>query len=103
MLTTTEKLSRLKNYGTRYEIVAECAGHETLLIAYTGRKSFRGLLDAVRNHGPKLVEITEASENVNAKREGQSLLLGNGWRFRFSGRTQREAILLGEHTFVQNV
>ena len=103
MLTTAEKLARIKNYHTRYEIILAHANYPSILVAYTSRKSFHGLLAAVRERGPKIVALLGVTDEHKATRERTTLHLGNGWLVRFSGRTQRDAILNGERPFVGTI
>ncbi len=78
-----KKLERLQRYGTRHEVVAQKGG-KTILIGYTGRASFSGLLAMIRQNGEKFLEYTGAKE-VN--RKGKTAVTENGWVVKFSGRT----------------
>lgn len=90
--TKTKKLTALSRRQTAYEVTAAHADYPHILIGYTPRKSFAGLVDAVRNSGGKFFDITGCDEWV---REGQKIVFANGWAIRF-GRTQRQAIINGE-------
>lgn len=94
MTVMQQKLMKLKNYATRYEIVAR-RGNDSLLVGYTGRRSRRGLIGM----------ICQQREYVVAKMgeefciEGDAARVG-GWSISFSGRTQRDAIVEGELAFI---
>jgi hypothetical protein len=88
-----DKLEALKNYGSRYEIILE-RGAERVRLAYTSRKSGRGLRDAIHKNGAELVAFC-GSEKMELGGRPMEYLIG-GWSVRFSGRTQREAIQAGE-------
>ena len=103
MPTTAEKLARITRYATKYEVIAEHPEYRSILLGYTGRKSFQGLLVAARQHGEQLVDLLGLTTDHRADRQGSTLLLGNGWSIRFSGRTQREAYTEGERPFVANM
>ena len=94
------KLERIKNYSTRYEMVMT-DGDVTLLVCYTPRRNRAGFLDAIRSRGLSIKNITQ-SEAFDLEKD-LSARLGNGWIVKFSGRTQREAIIEGEHTFIGEV
>lgn len=79
----TRKLARLRNRGTRYEVVV-ARGDERWLVLYTPRKSGRGLRDAVRKVGEALVALTGAAEFTLA---GTKALGLGDWLVTFSGRT----------------
>jgi hypothetical protein len=88
----TEKLESLRNFGTRYELVLE-RGAERFRLCYTGRKNRRGMIDAIFRLGAELGAFTGQKEVRFGK--GATAQLGD-WAVRFSGRTQREAIIAGE-------
>lgn len=95
-MTTIEKLTRIQNFGTRYELVAD-RGEDRVLICYTPRKSLRGIYDAVMARSAHIVRLTGAERTGDAS--GMSLPIGD-WLIHFSGRTQREAIIEGENQYV---
>jgi len=101
--TKLEKLTRLKNYGTRYEVsVTFPDGHE-MLIGYTMQRSKFGLLAAMRKQGPAiLARIPGNLEDDNSLNYSKTagFTLGHGTRINFTGHTQRDAIIRGELPFV---
>ena len=93
------KLSRIKNYSTRYEMVATNATTgESVLVCYTPRNNRRGMLDAIRNRA----EAIKTLANTDAATVGRIQVVVGDWTIRFSGRTQREAIIGGELRFIGN-
>jgi hypothetical protein len=95
MRTMEEKLARLKNYRTRYE-VAMTNGSERYLVVYMSARSFRRLLSAVQEKLEKIVAIAKADVWM----DGKGGLTAGDWKIAFTGRTQREAILGGELQFI---
>lgn len=101
MPTTLEKLSALQNYRTRYEIVAEC-GNKRLLIGYSPRVSRCGLLAAMQNVGPAIIQHLAIGDGdtISWHTKPRIHCLTSGWLIGFTGRTQRDAILAGELPFI---
>ena len=102
--TLEAKLSRLKNYSTRYELVASRGtgpDRESYLIAYTSRNNRQGLWAAVTQESRvhKLIALTGDKEIHFAKRAGDGATMGE-WTIRFSGRTQRECYIEGELPYI---
>ena len=93
-MTPIEKLERLRNYGTRYEIAA-INGVQRIRIAYTSRHSRQGLLAAVRRNGPEVVKLTGSEMITFGQRAADGGISGD-WHIGFTGRTQRDAICNGE-------
>jgi len=98
------KVAALVNYPTRYEVVLS-NGQTSYLVAYTARKSRRGLMSCIRQHGPAILRITELSESARFTFNGSIAQLGeNNWTVRFSGRTQRDALCTrSELQFVEDI
>jgi hypothetical protein len=94
------KLERLRFAPSRYEIEIVASSGAKHLIAYTPRRSFRGLLDAVRQRGVAILRVVGMPEETQAERVGASLRFADGTVIRFSGRTQRDAIMHGELPYV---
>lgn len=94
----TAKLARLKNFHTRYEIVATKDGQK-ILAGYTARRGRRGLLGMLSMHAAAWTALTGDNAIQFAKRTADGGTMG-GWKINFSGRTQREAILGGELPFI---
>ena len=102
MLTKQEKLERLRFGPTRYEIEMVSPSGAKYLVAYTPRRSFRGLLDAVRERerGRAILRLLNFPDDATAERDRASLRFSDGTIIRFSGRTQRDAICGGELPYV---
>jgi hypothetical protein len=90
----------LHNHPTRYEVELHTADGRRFLVGYTPRRSFTGLLAAVRKMGKSILAITNLPEDATTSRNGTALGLGYGHVIRFTGRTQRDAIVGGELPFV---
>lgn len=97
-MTTQQKLDRLKNYRTRYELAASHPDGRKVLIRYTARKGRRGLLDALTMDAARVCKVLGSDDIHWAKRAADGGTMGD-WTVKFSGRTQREAILDGELPF----
>jgi hypothetical protein len=98
-MTIEEKLARLKNRNTRYEVVLTNGSEEKYLVLYTAQHSNRGLIAAIRQRYDAILAKT-GGELPYAVKAGQKFA-GNEWRCFFSGRTQREAIMAGELEFAE--
>ena len=96
-MTTEDKLARLKNRNTRYEIVLTNGTDTKFLVLYTAQHSQSGLRAAVRQRYDAILVLTGGEAPFAAKRSDVSN--GNEWRCFFSGRTQREASIAGELPF----
>ena len=96
-MTTEEKLARLKNRHTRYEIVLTNGTDTNYLVLYTAQHSQSGLRAAVRQRYDAILVITGGEAPFAAKRS--DVFKGRERRCFFSGRTQREAIIEGELPF----
>lgn len=93
------KLARLKNHHTRYEITATKDGR-AVLVGYTARTGRRGLLSMLQANGEAWGRFVRNPKcNITFRRPASAGADCAGWHIRFSGRTQREAILSGEHDF----
>lgn len=101
------KVARLARYSTKYEVTLEHDGR-TYLVGYTGRQSKQGLLDRMHAAGPAILRITAMPDDATVRMVDAisghartfALVFSQGSRIRFSGRTQRDAILAGELPFV---
>jgi hypothetical protein len=89
------KLTRLQNRATLYELAAIHPDGRRILIAYCGRRSRHGLLDACRGHAAALVALTGDKTIGFAPRAAGGATMGD-WSIRFTGRTERDAIMEGE-------
>lgn len=103
-MTTTQKLERLYNRATRYEVVAEHPDGRRYLIGYTS-PTRPGMLRMIRQNGQAVVDrlgLTQAAVMTwgGKGRLGHFATIGD-WKVRFTGRTQRDAIIGGEVEFVK--
>ena len=92
--TKEARLDRIKNRPTKYELVAT-NGVRRVLVCYAHRTGRRGLWDAICSSESrcKAVIALTGEENISfAKRAADGAVMG-GWTIRFSGRTQRDAIM----------
>lgn len=102
-LTEAEKarLASLRLRATRFEAVLERlddgAIAETWLLGYSGRRSRSGLMELVRQNGPRiLVAVEIADDDVLRFNRDKSVMLSASARVRFSGRSERGCICSGE-------
>ena len=106
MTTATLKaLERIKGRNTLYELV--CSDSSTIgkgvdqityLLRYASR-SKSSLAKQIRHHGVALVKLTGATE---ATWNGQAAVMGQ-WLVYWTGRTERDAIIGGEHPYITNI
>jgi hypothetical protein len=97
------KLESIKNFHTRYEVeVVRTADGARRLVCYTPRKSRRGLADAIGQRASSIKAFLGLGEQAMGDFRGTTeyLVFPNVGSIRFSGRTQRDAILAGELTYV---
>lgn len=100
-MTKEQKLKWLQRGPTRYELIGT-NGQQTLLICYAMRPSRRTVLEALRKYGKTVLRIVNAGPEALLT-FGKPAKLGASigtWKFYFSGRTQRDAVVEGEHPFV---
>ena len=99
--TLEARLERLKNYRTRYELVAEHPDGRRVLVRYTSRDNRRGLYGALTQDCEGICAFFGTDAITFGKRSADGATMGE-WRLRFTGRTQREAILAGELPFYKS-
>lgn len=104
-MTTAQKLERLHNRATRYEVVAEHQDGRRYLVGYTSRPSRQGIAAIIRQNAEhvvrKLALPADAEFTISGKgRFGHVFTVPGGWSMRLTGRTQRDAIIGGELEFV---
>ena len=95
-LTTLQKLERIKNRSTKYELVAVNGDNSVKLLAGYCKRNKAGALSMLRMHADAWVKLTKDDGVVKS---GTGLKMGD-WLFAFSGRTQRESIIGGELKFI---
>lgn len=103
-MTTQEKLARIHNRATCYEL-ALINGDRRILICYSMRQGRHTILEACRKHGQAIVDLTcpHGEQNmVFLKPASLGATIGDWW-IRFTGRTQREAIITGELPWIGDV
>lgn len=96
-MTTTEKLERLHNRGTSYELACTMADGRKCLAGYT-RQSKMGILSMLRKNGEEWAKRIPENAMIDFDKGGKSAKIGP-FDVRFSGRTQRDAIIEGELQF----
>ena len=110
-MTKEQKLERLHNRATMYEIaairswIADGKGHQhKVLVCYTAQHSRRGLMNGISAHAQHVLDVFQlpASTTMSfAGTSGEGMQIdGTGINIRFTGRTEREAIMEGEFTFI---
>ena len=98
------QLERIKNRSTKYEIVLQKGGETYLLLYATGgRRNRRSLVEAIGRRAAKITKLTGATDYQYPARGSLAEIDLNGWIAKFSGRTQRDAIMLGEFTFIEDL
>jgi len=100
-MSNLERLERLKNYRTRYELAA-IRGDQKILISYTSRPNRRGIWDSLYARAAAVVALTGVDIAKPAGKSSKGLIMGD-WSIRFTGRTQREAIIGGELPYVGTI
>mgnify|MGYP005823231145 CR=1 FL=1 len=102
MMTLTnkqaERLRRIARYRTAYEL-AITNNTDTYLVRYSASKSRRSLLANCRFSADQLVSLTGSEEITWGNRAADGAVMGD-WRITWTGRTEREAIIEGEHPFI---
>lgn len=100
MSDVQRKLARIQGRFTKYEVILTHKNYTSILLRYTGRKSRRGLIDAFDQC---LSEVARLTGCKTAECVGDKIVTDNHWIVRFSGRTQRQAIINGERPFIADV
>jgi hypothetical protein len=98
MQTIEQKLERLRNRRTLYELIVQ-RGDCKLLVGYT-QKTRDSLFKQARRVGESLVKITRSENITLAKKVGDGAVMGE-WTLCWTGRTERDAIIGGEYPFVR--
>lgn len=86
------------HYRTRYEITATHPDGRAWLVGYTARPSRHGLLNLMRQHAGKLIQILGIGEQdqMTFGTKPRAHATVSGWTVGLTGRTQREAKQGGE-------
>ena len=92
-----ERLGQLKYRPTLYELVVTSPDHPTMLAGY-GRHGQTGMLSLLRKNGEAWAKHMSNNDQVTFAKGGRSCQFGK-LEFRFSGRTEREAIMEGPLPF----
>ena len=101
--TQINRLTLLQRHATKYEAVVESDGRQSLL-GYSIHRSRSGLFTLMRRRGQRLIDALGIGESdiitwPKPATMGASCETADGRqyaRIRFSGRTEREAIISGE-------
>jgi hypothetical protein len=86
--------AQLVNRSTLYEVVAVHPTHGEFVVGFTARKSRDGLFSLLRTNATELRNLPALRvESVfTFQKIGASFVAhADGWLFRFSGRTERQA------------
>jgi hypothetical protein len=92
------RLESIKNYHTQYEVLLIGPDGQNILIGYTSRHTRKGLLDLLRRHPDAVINLVGGDAKTTYGRK--MLSFSSGWTAKFSGRTERDAILYGEMPFI---
>ena len=99
-MTTIEKLERIKNRTTKYELVAVNKTTGQKLLVGDTRKGRAGLFAMVQKNAADAVRIFgNGVDNIEFGTKVSDGATMGDWVIKFSGRTQREAIIAGELNF----
>jgi hypothetical protein len=98
------KLERIRHYRTRYEIEITIPGAAPMLVCYSDRKNLAGLCDALCKRWAPITRAANVPHESAATRvkRAAAYAFDNGATVRFSGRTQRDAIMSGELAYIGN-
>jgi hypothetical protein len=96
------KLDRLRHFATRYEIEIVPPNGAAMLVCYTPRRTMRGFMEALSERWAPIIATGIVPQDMKGERIGRTIgyRFENGAIIRFSGRTQRDAIMSGELTFI---
>lgn len=98
--TLEKKLAGLKHYVTRYELVAE-NGASRVLIGYSSRKSRHGIVSMLRQRlTDKTFYRLFTTNEMHVRRVASHGVDIGDYLVRFTGRTEREAMIGGELPFI---
>jgi hypothetical protein len=98
-MTLGQRLQRLQNRHTLYELVASHPDGRRFLVAYCGRRGRRGIFTALAGRAAAMTALTGDDGIKFAARAADGGTMG-AWTIRFSGRTQRECYIAGELEYV---
>lgn len=98
--TVRDRLALIKGRWTMYEIELLSPDGRRYLVCYTPRRSFRGLIDAVRARSREIRKVAGLGDDNRGERRGTALHMDNGAVIRFTGRTARDAIIGGELPYI---
>lgn len=97
MRTKEQKLEDLYRRSTKYELVATSPDGQRVLAGYCSHGK-NNILSMLRRNGEQWADRISADAVVTFAKDGRSAQIGP-WEVSFSGRTQRESIILGELPF----
>ena len=98
MLTTTQitRLEALRNRLTGYEVAAVRADGSRALVGYTRRHSGQGARALAENKREAILAYLGPAEHCTVKRSRNGWDFSDGSKITFTGRTERDAIQMGE-------
>ena len=99
--TAQERLARIRNRQTLYELTIAHPDGRRYLVAYAQSKGRTDLWRSVTSEKrvDRIVKLTGTEEITFAKRAADGATMGD-WAIRFTGRTQRDCIVEGELTYI---
>jgi hypothetical protein len=98
------RLERLRNHATRHELAA-INGDRKILVCYASRTSRRGILAALEGRKERVDALVKLTGDngitwcTHAADGGRMC----DWTIRFTGRTQREAIMHDELPYIEDL
>ena len=93
------RLERLRNYSTRWELVAAGPDGQYYLVTYLAGKGRNKILDNLQGVADRLFELTN-TVSLDWNTTTRCWTSDSGWTFGI-GRTQRDAITNGEYQPIQ--
>jgi hypothetical protein len=101
-LSLGQRLQRIANRSSLYELVITHPDGRRYLLAYCGRKSRAGIYAACAGRASHLLELTGSESITWGDNAAAGGTMGD-WQIRFSGRTQRECYISGELPYIGRV
>lgn len=100
-MTIQEKLERLHRRGTAYELTAKMPNGKSYLVGYCQHGKLN-ILNMLRKNGEKWATRIKAEDQITFAKNGRSAIMGE-IEIRFTGRTQRDAIICGEYPWFEEI
>lgn len=96
-MTKEDKLEALRYRQTKYELAVD----GKILAGYT-RQSKMGILNMLRKNGESWAKRLNANDMITFNKNGREATIGQ-YNVKFTGRTQRDAIIEGELPWFEDV